>query len=133
MANSLEKQTIIDGSRNLVVKIHIEGDGSGDESETVLIDASSYSPASTDIKIMGIHSTLSGFTADLLWDATTNVAIMNLPDYEYNLNGPQIGHFGGLVNNAGAGKTGDILVTTSNLGAGDHGTIILEMKKRNTV
>ena len=132
MANSIVKQTIVDGSRNLVVKIHIEGDGSGDETATVLIDASSYTPASTDIKITGIHSALTGFTADLLWDATANVSILNIPDYEYNLD-TGIRHFGGFPNNAGTGKTGDILITTIGLGAGDHGTITLEMKKRNNV
>jgi len=133
MANSITKQTIVDGSRKLVVKVHIEGDGSGEETNLVLIDASSYSPASTDIKIIGIHSTFQGFTADLAWDATANVPIINIPDYEYNLNGDQIGYFGGLVNNAGTGKTGDILISTTGLGAADHGTIILEMTKRNNV
>ena len=130
MANSITKQTIIDGSKNLVVKIHIEGDGSGEETNTVLIDASSYSPAFTDETLVGIHATLSGFTADLHWDATANVPLINIPDFEYNLNGKQIGWFGGLPNNAGAGKTGDILMTTIGLGANDHGTIILEIKKK---
>lgn len=130
MANTITKQTIIDGSKYLVVKLHIEGDGSGEETNLVLVDASTYSPAFTNNSIIGVHSTLSGFTADLLWDATANVPIINIPDYEYNLNGPQIGWFGGLPNNAGAGRTGDILLTTTGLGANDHGTIILEIKKK---
>ena len=133
MANSITRQTIVDGSRKLVVKIHIEGDGSGEETNTVLIDASSYTPASTDIRIDGIHTALTGFTADLIWDATANVPILNVPDYEYNLNGPQIGYFGGFRNNAGAGRTGDILISTTGLGAADHGTITLEITKRNNV
>lgn len=127
MVNSIEKQTIVNGPKNLVVKAHIDGDGSGEETDTILINVSDY--AATEVSIIGIHTTLSGFTADLIWDATANVACINIPDYEYNLNG-DIKHFGGLPNNAGAGKTGDILITTIGLGASEHGTIILEMKKK---
>lgn len=130
MANTITKQTIIDGSKNLVVKIHISGDGSGEETDTVLIDASSYSPAFIDANLIGVHGALSGFSANLQWDATANVPLINLPDYEYNLDGKQIGWFGGIPNDSGAGKTGDILITTSGLGAGDIGTIILELKKK---
>jgi hypothetical protein len=125
----ITKQTILDGSKNLVVKIHIEGDVGGDETDTVLIDASSYSPIFDGGRVMGIHSALVGFTAHLDWDATTNIPLLDIPDYEYNLNGEQIGWFGGIPNNAGAGKTGDILISTTGLGAGDHGMIILELAK----
>ena len=37
---------------------------------------------------------------------------------------------GGLVNNAGAGKTGDIMLTTRGIGV-EEGTIVLHMKKRD--
>jgi hypothetical protein len=37
--------------------------------------------------------------------------------------------FGGLTNNAGAGKTGNIAFTTSDASAGDMYTIILECIK----
>lgn len=129
MANTITKQTILDGTKNLVIKINITGDGTGEETDLVLIDASTYSPAFTGGSLIGIHSTLVGFTAKLKWDATANVECISIPDYEYNLNGSQIGWFGGLPNNAGAGKTGDMLITTIGLGAADHGTIVLELEK----
>ena len=131
MANTIELQTIVDGPRHLVVKVHIHGEAAGsDESETVLIDASTYTPAFTSCTLIGIHSSLVGFTAELLWDATTNISLIDLPDYEYNLNGHQIGWFSGIPNNAAAGKTGDILITTTGMTtAADHGTIILELRK----
>lgn len=129
MANTITKQTIVDGSKNLVIKIHILGDGTGEETNLVLVDASTYSPAFTNARLIGIHSSLVGFTTHLDWDATANVPLIDVPDYEYNLNGEQIGWFGGIPNNAGAGRTGDILMTTVGLGANDHGTIILEIAK----
>lgn len=129
MANTITKHTIQDGSKNLVVKVHILGDGTGEETALVLLDASSYTPAFTSGKLIGVHSALNGFTAHLDWDATANIPLLDIPDYEYNLNGEQIGWFGGIPNNAGAGKTGDILMTTIGLGAGDHGTLILEIRK----
>lgn len=131
MANSITKQTIVDGSKWLIVKIHIEGDGSGEETNTVLIDASTYTPAFTNESLQVIHAMLSGFTCDLLWDATANVPITNIADYEAHFSETESQAVGnGFPNNAGAGKTGDILITTSGLGAGDHGTMVLKIKKK---
>jgi len=129
MANSIVKQTLIDGSRKLIVKINIKGDGTGEETNLVLIDASSYTPAFTDASLRLVHANLNGFTCDLIWDATVNVDILHVADYESNYLKEEIGL--GLPNNAGAGKTGDILLSTIGLGANDHGTIILELNKRN--
>lgn len=70
MANIIEKQTLVDGSRNLVVKVHVDGDGSGNEVYTTLIDASTYNPAYTDFKLMRIQSNLIGFTAELVAEGT---------------------------------------------------------------
>lgn len=133
MANTITKQTIVDGSKWLIVKIHIEGDGSGEETNTVLIDASTYSPAFTNCSLVNLHANLTGFTCDLIWDATANVPITNVPDYEVHWGeGEHGGLFSnaGIPNNAGAGKTGDILISTVGLGANDHGTILLKIKKK---
>ena len=130
MANTIETQTIVDGDRNLVVHVHIDGDGTGEETNTVLIDASTYTPAFTDVKLMSISSNLIGFSAELIWDATVNVHGWVMPDYEQDKDFSKIG---GLVNRAGAGKTGDMLLTTVGLGAGDTGHAILTFKKKNNV
>lgn len=131
MANAITKQTIIDGSRLLIVKIHIDGDGSGEETGTVLVDASTYSPAYTDCRLKSLHANLSGFTCDLSWDATAPVIITNIPDYEVSWDDSEtLARTGGVPNNAGTGKTGDILITTIGLGAGDHGTFVFELVKK---
>lgn len=128
MVNTVTAQTINDGARNLVIKTHIVGDGSGEESDTSLIDISGFNGTFDDVKIMRLQATFRGFSADLHWDATTNVDIKTLPaeeDHDFCYR-----QYGGLINNAGTGKTGDILFSTTGLGAGDEGTIILTMKKR---
>ena len=123
MANTITLQTLVDGSTNLVVKAHIVGDNSGDEAATVLIDASAYSADS--LKIEKIYSSLAGFSVNLIWDATTNVDIVTLTQSDSTMD---FREFGGLWNNAGTGKTGDILMDTVGLGA-EEGTLILCMRK----
>ena len=127
MVNSVVTQTIVDGERNVVTKTHIVGDGSGEESDTTLLDVSTFTGTPATVKIVRIGGYLSGFSASLAWDATANVDIVNLPSDDTL--GIDAVPYGGLINNTGAGKTGDILFTTVGLGAGDEGTIILEMKK----
>jgi len=127
MANTLTKQTIFDGQRKVIVKIHIVGDGSGEETTANLIDASSYSPAFTDERLVSVTSSLVGFSASLIWDATANVDIVALAEGDTIIDFDV--YAGGIANNAGAGKTGDILLQTVGLGAGDEGTIILELIK----
>lgn len=131
MAATVTKQTIVDGSRILIVNIHIDGDAGGDLSAATLIDASSYSPPFTDCAIKAVHSNLNGFTAELLWDATADVHAISLADYEATYGHSELmGRHGGIPNNAGAGKTGDINITTVGLGANDHGTIQIELVKK---
>lgn len=125
MANTLTTQVIQNGPRNLVLNIYVAGDGSGDESATTLVDASAY--GASDLVLESFWSGLSGFTADLLWDATANVAFLHLPDYDVRYTPDKVD---GIPNNAGAGKTGDILITTVGLGNGDKGTVMLHLRKK---
>lgn len=130
MANTVESEIYVDGSRNTVLKIHLESDGvEGELSGVVVVDASALTPATTDMKLMKIESQLSGFTAELLWDATTPIHLMEIPDYDME---SDFSAFGGIINKAGAGKTGDIKITTLGFtAAGDNGHIILYLKKKN--
>ena len=54
MANTITTQTIVDGERNLVTKTTILGDGSGEETATLLIDASTFSGAPDTVKILSL-------------------------------------------------------------------------------
>ena len=124
MANVVTEYTKINGTRYLVHKIVIAGDGSGDETAKVVIDVSAL--GCTEVRLLKVFSCLGGFTGLLSWDATTDVPIINLPDGEMHISATD---YGGLSNNAGAGKTGDIVLKTTGLGANEFGTIIFELEK----
>lgn len=130
MVGTITIQKIIDGSRNTVIKATIGGDA--DLTNAVLFDASAYVGANTNNKLMKVEFGLDGFDARLIWDGTATVndkVIVALPEnyletqcYEW---------FGGIPNDVTVGKTGDILITTVGLAAGDDGHIILYIKKKN--
>lgn len=126
MANTITRQTLVNDARNLVVKIHIVGDSSGDEAATSLVDVSALDANMDRVKITRIQSSLEGFSVNLIWDATANVDIMTLTQTDMDMD---FSSMGGLTNNAGSGRTGDILMDTLGL-ATEEGTIILHMKKR---
>jgi hypothetical protein len=63
---------------------------------------------------------------NVLWDATTDVPAFVLAPGQAQMD---FSKFGGLINNAGAGVTGDIMFTTIGHSAGDTYSIILHMKK----
>lgn len=124
MADAVSSQTLIDGTRNAVMKFTNTSDGTG-ESAVLKVDVSALSGAPTSVKITKIHYSVAGMVARLLWDADTDVTIVDLQgDGKLCCE-----DFGGLQNNGGAGVTGDILLSTVGHTAGDSYTIILEMQK----
>jgi hypothetical protein len=83
--------------------------------------------ACTGVTITKIHAATHGMEVLMYWDATADVLIQTIPQNSlYTLDFEK---FGGLTNNAGAGKNGDILFSTSDASAGDEYTIVLEMVK----
>jgi len=131
MAHTVTSQTLVDGSRNTIIKVNIKGDAltATELVDYVIYDASASESAATSNKLMEIEFCLNGFSAELFWDATSNVPLISLDkdiseDKEY-------WSFGGLINNAGSGKTGDILITTTGLAStANDGYIIFYLKQR---
>jgi hypothetical protein len=122
MADAVSTQTLVNGERNAVVKLTNTSDGTG-ESAVKKVDASDL--GATSLKIKRIRYSVAGMVARLLWDADTDVTIVDLQgDGVLDCEG-----FGGLINNAGAGVTGDINLTTIGHTANDSYTIIIEMAK----
>ena len=129
MANIVTKQTLNDGPRNAVIHAYLESDNSsGDEAGTVLVDVSSLSGSPSSVKVKSVHASLTGFSAKLLWDATTNVEFLQLTEGETDYDWTSVG---GLQNNAGAGVTGDILISTTDFAqSGDQGSITIHVQKK---
>lgn len=131
MADAVTSQTILDGERLFIGKFTNISDGGG-ESGVVKIDVSALNPnaagqACNGVKINKIWAQTQGMAVDILWDATADVLCETIPENQFYL--MDYSSFGGLPNNAGAGKTGDVLFSTVGAASGDRYTITLECIK----
>lgn len=106
-------QVLEDGPRNLIIKV----DGAGTDSLVKIVDVATLSQvgpsqACTSVQLLKVWLQLApAGTADLFWEATANLALLHL--YGGNDADMDFSCFMGLPNNAGAGKTGNVLLTTS--------------------
>jgi len=125
MADAVSSQTIVDGGRNVVMKFTNLSDGTG-EAAVVKVDVSALNDAPAKVAIKRIIYNVTGMVVSLLWDATTDVKIVDLGGDSGTMD---FEAFGGVWNNSGTGITGDILLTTTGHTAGDSYTIVLEMVK----
>ena len=132
MADTVSSQTLLDGERLVIQKFTNISDGTG-ESNVVKVNVSALAPnvqgvACTGVKINKIWSSCHGMDVQILWQASTSLLAWMLPqNTTYHMCFGE--HFGGITNNAGAGKTGNIAFTTSDQSAGDMYTIVLECIK----
>ena len=131
MADALTSQVIQDGGRTAVLKFTNISDGSG-QAAAVLVDVDSLSvdpvtrQACNGVTLQTITFSNIGMGVELLWYATTDVPLLNLPqDWEDTIDFSAFG----IPNNAAAGKTGDILVTTVGATAGDTYLLVLTLTK----
>jgi hypothetical protein len=106
-------------------------DGTG-ESAVAKVDVSALAAnaagtACSEVRVMRISHAVVGMSVQLLFNASTNVLLAELAE---SSNGHMdFGGFGGIPNNAGSGKNGDILFTTKGHSSGDTYSIVLEMVK----
>jgi hypothetical protein len=131
MADAVASQTLIDGERVAIMKFTNQSDGTG-ETKVLKVDVSALTPnaaggACNGVTITKIHASTHGLEVLIFWDATTDVFCWGIPqNSQYSIDFEK---FGGLTNNAGAGKTGDVLFSTADASGGDFYTIVLEMVK----
>lgn len=132
MADAVTTQTLLDGERLVIMKFTNVSDGTGESAVNKIIVANlspnAFGIACSDLKINKIWSTTTGMAVNLLWDATADVLAWTLPqDTNYYMCFGE--HLGGIPNNAGAGKTGNLALTTIGAAAGDSYSIIIECIK----
>ena len=133
MADAVASQTIVDGSSFVALKLTNISDGTG-ESAVVKVDVSALEADSrtglscTDVNIERIWGQCIGMKVRILFDASSDVMAIELGENQSGNHDYSI--FGGLVNNAGSGKTGDIKFTTVGASSGDTYTVILYLRKK---
>jgi len=119
------------GSRTVITISNIL---SADETEALKVDVSQLLPEEgtgrpvREVSIEQIKATTSGVDVDILWDATSPEHCLSISgdsgiDWDFRAVGP-------LTNNAGAGKTGNILFSTNGATAGSSYSVTLVMRKK---
>tara|TARA_R100001443_G_scaffold115891_1_gene134783 strand:- start:3954 stop:4358 length:405 start_codon:yes stop_codon:yes gene_type:complete len=131
MADAVATQTLQDGEKIVVQKFTNISDGTG-ESAVVKVDVSALSTnargqACTGVTIEEIWWQCIGMKVQILFDASTDVMAIELGENQSGNHDYR--SFGGLTNNAGSGKTGDVAFTTVGHTSADTYTIILYMRK----
>ncbi|MBT9167523.1 MAG: hypothetical protein DDT19_00861 [Syntrophomonadaceae bacterium] len=124
MADIVTSQVLADGSKTTVMKFTNLSAGVG-ESAVLKVNVGALAPPATIVDIQEIWYSVFGMVVTLLWQANVNVRILELRgDGHMDLSA-----FGGIKNNAGAGVTGNILLTTTGHAVGSSYSIILRMRK----
>tara|TARA_R100000664_G_scaffold1069_1_gene2881 strand:- start:50 stop:457 length:408 start_codon:yes stop_codon:yes gene_type:complete len=133
MADAVTSQVIQDGPIYTAIKFTNISDGTG-ESAVTKVDVSALEADSrtglscSDVNIERIWWQCIGMKVQLLFDASTDAFIIELGENQSGNHDYSI--FGGLTNNAGSGKTGDIKFTTVGASSGDTYTVIMYLRKK---
>tara|TARA_B100000963_G_C22562086_1_gene641858 strand:+ start:625 stop:1041 length:417 start_codon:yes stop_codon:yes gene_type:complete len=135
MADAVTSQTLIDGDRYAVMKFTNISDGTG-ESAVTKVDVSALQPLASNT---AAQKTCTGVAIEKIWWQCIGMKVRILFDASHDVMAIELGEnqsgnhdysvFGGLTNNAGGGKTGDINFTTIGHTSTDTYTIILYMRK----
>ena len=132
MADTVASQIIEDGPKYSVMKFTNLSDGTG-ESAVAKIDVSALEnsadgDACTGVVIERIWWQCIGMKVQILWNATTNLFCIELGENQSGSHDYTV--FGGLTNNAGDGKNGDVLFTTIGATSADTYTVIMYLRKK---
>lgn len=131
MADAVTSQTLMDGERIAIMKFTNISDGTGETAVTKVnvanLARNGAGLACTGVIVSKISSVCHGMEVRMLWDATTDVPFF-LGTVNTNYEN-DFSKFGGITNNAGAGKNGNIVFSTADQTAGDTYTVVLEMIK----
>ena len=130
MVDAVTTQIIEQGPRYAVIKFTNVSDGTG-EAAVLKVDVSAltFDPLDgpvTNVRIEDIWFDIFGMQVEILWDASTDTMAWILTPGQFR---HEFRTFGGIPNNAGTGKTGDINFTTIGASSGDSYSIILRLIK----
>ena len=131
MADAVTSQVILDGDRLYIAKFTNISDGTGESAVNKIVVATlnpnQFGYACNGVKINKIWAMTDGMGVNILWDATSDLIAVTIPQNEmYTMS---FNEFGGLSDNAGTGVTGNVAFSTVGASSGDRYTIILECIK----
>ena len=126
MTDAVTAQTLFDDGGHIVRHLTNVSDGTG-ESAVIKVDVSAMVGAPTLVAVEGIAWATVGMGFNLLWDADTDVLFFTCGNTTNNgyIDFTKGGRYPGIINNAGTGVTGDILLTTVGHTAADSYVLTL--------
>lgn len=126
MPNTIVQRTLSgSGSdKNVIRLINIVSDGS-EETDLVIYDNSTLVNDVSKGRLVSLMVSGSSCQGLLEWDQTTDSPAFTFDPA--NGNSWDFSSFGGISNPNGTGATGDLLLTTTNLDAGDVLSIIIKI------
>jgi hypothetical protein len=131
MADAVTSQTLLDGERLAIMKFTNISDGTGETAVTKVnvanLARNNAGLACTGVAVTKITSVCHGMEVRMYWDATTDVPFfLGTINTNYENDFSKIG---GITNNSGTGKNGNIVFSTADASSGDTYTVVLEMVK----
>ena len=132
MADAVATQTIQEDGKTAIFRFTNVSDGPG-ESAVNKIDVSGLNTdpmtgkSCTSVTLQCIWYSTVGMGVKIFFDASTNVLAWELRADDART--IDFTNFTGIPNNAGSGKTGDILFTTVGHSSGDVYNVIFQVKK----
>ena len=101
-------------------------DGAGNETKVTKVDVSELTPAGSSVTVRHIEGNVTAGLVELWWDALVPVKFAVLEgDVHFDYS-----RISGLKNNAGGGKTGDILLSTVGFELDSNYNLQIEMVKK---
>lgn len=128
MANTVTQRTLIgSGSdKNIVRLIHIVSDGS-EETDLVVYDNSAFIADTAKGRLDRVLVCGDAATIRLEWDQTADSPALSVnPSNGIDFD---LRQFGGIPNPNGSGATGDLVLSSAALDAGDEVTLILHISQ----
>jgi hypothetical protein len=147
MANLIRTQNLVDTTKRALAKFIIISDGTN-EANTVLLDVSTLSNslnANGYIMVGGVHPLATyrttvkrvfgsvkanNATIRLKWHGDANSEMLVFGEGNFDFNFESMGDVA-VISNPEANSSGDILITTTGLQAGDVATIFIDVRKDN--
>lgn len=126
MANTITQRTLFGAGddRRIIRLINIVSDGT-QESGLVIYDNSAFVDNATKGRLDRLTVSGSSCILRLEWDQTANSPIISINPA--GLRDKDFESIGGISNPAEAGATGDMVLTTAELAAGDEVTLLIEV------
>lgn len=125
MADTVTTQ-LYDGARNVVVHLNNFSDGTGETAVTKVTVANLNPNPTTHLVLWRCSYDIKGGGVELYWDATADKLLLSMSG---QMTDRDFSRWGGLRNDAGAGITGDVQLTTTGFMPNSGYSITLEFKK----